>query len=640
MSRFEKFKLPVNKIREYPLVFEAVVPDDCSLFQDVRRYQSVTAHLDVRVINVEGRIELEPGMEMVPLDKLSGSAKREFIEYLRLRITRGDNIGSHWVFFRSEDKKKPVAAFGANVVNRNSTTGQARAIHLLTELQKMGPGAGLMIKIFIVFAAALIAAAGAYYGYRHFIEGVQDGKGFSMDRYLPGSRSPEMSFYEKVFPDIYAWLGSEVVDKKMVAGELLNPEYIKDIMTGMNQEFHRDLKNSDNPRGDRLILFVYFNYNEPVQETLKNYRYKLEGTEFIRLAGIYSCVESGYSSNIFYFKVGDLDVKYPRINQFLTENMISYNDYTRIRDSQGFSEMLEKETINFRLQNFLADVYTFTPLKVAAPIDNIDWYLLIRRDKGGQIKGGQINFAAFFHAGDSTLVPREISRKLMEKKISPGLTGDEFTWYRIDYDQQRLLKLTRSSAGYFGDKIGQNFKLEIISDKIEELGLQAIGEEFPVAVHRELLMEDSKGKYGIQCFDPITSLVLSNVIDKSSFEKSSNVSLKRDPIQINTSLVQLSKDDSTSTQAINITPGKTDVVDMFRDVEQFRGTLANGESVQFERADANLFNPFSFMVHDDSITFSYRHDIGDMEFSINKKILKIVKSADGGYQIVESNIVR
>ena len=56
MSRFERFELPVNKVQEYPLVFEAITPDDCSLFQDVRRYQSVTTHLDVRIIPVDGKI--------------------------------------------------------------------------------------------------------------------------------------------------------------------------------------------------------------------------------------------------------------------------------------------------------------------------------------------------------------------------------------------------------------------------------------------------------------------------------------------------------------------------------------------------------------------------------------------------------
>ena len=118
----------------------------------------------------------------------------------------------------------------------------------------------------------------------------------------------------------------------------------------------------------------------------------------------------------------------------------------------------------------------------------------------------------------------------------------------------------------------------------------------PVTVHRELLMGDSKGKYGIQCYDPITSLVLSNLISKSSFEQENKVSLKRDPIQVNTTLVQLSKDDSFSTQAVNITPGKYGIVKLFEPQDSFRGRLNNGNTITFEKATTNLFNPFSFMV--------------------------------------------
>ncbi|MBF0231884.1 MAG: hypothetical protein HQK65_02445 [Desulfamplus sp.] len=632
MGRFERFELAVNKVQDYPLVFEAVIPPECSLFQDVRRYQSITSHLDVRVINIDGKIPMEHGVEPVSISKLSSAEKKEFIEYLRLRISRGDNIGSSWVFFRPENKKKPLIALGANVVYKNATTGHARAVHLLTELQKSGFKTGMIVKTATSILIAALIVAGGYLVYDRFIKGreFKMGTGLSLGKYFPGAQSSEMQFYQAMFPDLYEWLYSEVVDEQLIAKELLKPEYVKDILSCMDKSFYQESSSGtsakgQNYRGARLALFVYFNYNQNVKDSLEKYRYKIDATEFGRLAKIYSCAESGYSSNIFYFKVGDLDIKYPQINQYLTDNMISYNDYTRLRDTQGFSDMLRKDDINFRLKNFLSDVYTFTPLKVENPFEDIEWYLLTK-----SYPGGKTSFAAFFKRDESTMIPRDISSELMKQQGG-------FTWYKVDDEQKKSLNLRDNSTICFTEKIGQNFKLEVIERKIKELALEKIDKNFPVTVHRDLLMEDSKGKYGVQCYDPVTSLVLSNLISKSSFEAENKITLKRDPIQINTSLIQLSKDDSSSTQAINISPGKTGIVNLFKDVDHFRGKLANGQDVRFEKADVNLFNPFSFTAYDDSITFSYRHEISGMEFAINKKILKIVKSEDGGHQIIEIN---
>ncbi|MBF0469390.1 MAG: hypothetical protein HQK61_10985 [Desulfamplus sp.] len=632
MGRFERFELAVNKVQDYPLVFEAVIPPECSLFQDVRRYQSITSHLDVRVINIDGKIPMEHGVEPVSISKLLSAEKKEFIEYLKLRISRGDNIGSSWIFFRPENKKKPLIALGANVVYKNATTGHARAVHLLTELQKSGFKTGMIVKISTSILIAVLILAGGYLVYDRFIKGreFKMGTGLSLGKYFPGAQSSEMQFYQAMFPDLHEWLYSEVVDEQLIAKQLLKPEYVKDILSCMDKSFYQESNagtsaKAQNYRGARLALFVYFNYNQNVKDLLEKYRYKIDTTEFGRLAKIYSCAESGYSSNIFYFKVGDLDIKYPQINQYLTDNMISYDDYTRLRDTQGFSDMLRKDDINFRLKNFLSDVYTFTPLKVENPFEDIDWYLLTK-----SYSGGKTSFAAFFKRDESTMIPRDISSELMKQR-------DGFTWYKVDEDQKKSLNLRDNSTICFTEKIGQNFKLEVIERKIKELELEKIDANFPVTVHRDLLMEDSKGKYGIQCYDPVTSLVLSNLISKSSFESENKITLKRDPIQINTSLIQLSKDDSSSTQAINISPGKTGIVNLFKDVDHFRGKLANGQDVRFEKADVNLFNPFSFTAYDDSITFSYRHEISGMEFAINKKILKIVKSEDGGHQIIEIN---
>ncbi|MBF0229823.1 MAG: hypothetical protein HQK63_09605 [Desulfamplus sp.] len=648
MGRFERFELGIDKVQDYPAVFEAVIPPECSLFQDVRRYQSLTSHLDVRVINIDGKIEMEQGVIPIPLSKISSTEKKELIEYLKIRISRGDNIGSGWAFFRSENKKRPLIAVGANVVYKNPATGYSKAVHLLSELQKSGNKINTFLKA-VVFAIIIAAVAGGgYFAYYGFIKNsdfkLSDKLNFG--KYFPGAQPKEMQFYKSVFPDIYEWLYSKVVDEQLIAKELLNPDYIKDIIFCMDKPFYKDSGTDtsgtiENYRGTRLALFIYFNYNQNVKDALEKYKYKLDSTEFGRLANIYSCNESGYTSNIFYFKVGDLAIKSPQINQYLTDNMISHNDYTRLRDSEDFSEMLKKDDINFRLKNFLSDVYTFTPLKVENPIENIEWYLLtksypnaINLSETNNNSNGKINFAAFFRINESTMVPRDISIEL----IDHAKQGEAiFQWYKIDDDQKRRLNLSNNSTMVFTDKAGQNFRLEVIERKIKELELEKIEGDFHVTVHRDLLMEDSKGKYGIQCYDPVTSLVLSNLISKSSFESDNKITLKRDPIQINTSLIQLSKDDSSSNQVLNISPGKTGVVNLFKDIDNFRAKLSNGQDVKFEKADINLFNPFSFTVYDDSITFSYKHEISGMEFSINNKILKIIKSDDGGHQIVEIN---
>ncbi len=622
MGRFDDFELPVEKIQAYPLIFEALVPPECSIFQDVRRYQSVTSNLDVRIIDINGKIPLEPGMTQISMSRLSGGARKEFIEYLKMRVTRGDNIGSRWAFFRSEDKKI-ITAYGANVVHKDSLQGQARAIALLKELQKGGPKTVFLVKLMLILGILALLSGGGYALYDKFFTG----KTFDLSLGTADSDSMEMVFYSRHFPEVYAWRDSDLPDEKKIADTFLNPDYVKDILSCMNQDAYRDVSESDvNFKGDRLALFVYFNYNREVTKALRKYDMQLSGTEMNRLARIYSCEASGYTSNVFYFKVGDLNIKHPQVNQFLSDNMISYTDYKRLRDSQEFSQMLKADTIDFKLKNFLADVYTFSPLKIESPLEDIDWYLL-----AGRNADGKLTFAGFFRRDESTLVPRRVAAALMGGES----TGETYTWYAIDDDQQRELKISRASAVYFTEKVGQSFKLTLISEKIEQMKLRRIESHFPVAVHRELLMEDAKGKYGIQCYDPLTSLVLSNLISKSSFEKSSHVTLKRDPIQVNTSLVQLSKDDSSSTQAVNISPGRSGIVSLFKDTDYFRGKLANGRTVKFERADINVFNPFAFMVYNDSITFSYKHEINGMEFEIGQKRLSINKSVDGGYQITE-----
>ncbi len=624
MGRFDEFELPVRKIQDYPLIYEALIPSECSFFQDVRRYQSVTTHLDVKTIDIGGEITLDREMVHVPISKLSASEKKAFIDYLKVRVGRGDNIGSSWAFFRSATKKKNILAYGANIVYKDPVKGQERAKQLLSELRQSETKTAFILKSFIALMAASILLAAGWL----FYSKVYLGNAAMFKRYFASSDSAEMQFYKDLFPDVHAWKKGEDPEKKSIAEALLDSDYITDILAGMGKEAYKG-SDDDNNTAVRLCLFIYFNYNQRVIETLKNHKTTLFGTELTRLSKIYSCAQSGYSSNIFYFKVGDLAIKHSEISHYLKQNRVTFRDYTKLRDEAAFSEILEKDAISYKLKSYLTDVYTFSPLRVEKPTDGIDWYLLVRTPK--ENPGGKPSFAAFFKQGESTLVPKLISSDLMGKSKKSGI----YSWYAVDPAQAKALVLSKDSLVYFTEKMGQLFKLDVIKKKIKQLKLKKIKGSFPVSVHRELLMEDSKGKYGIQCYDPVTSLVLSNLISKSSFEEASNLTLKRDPIQVNTSLVQLSKDDSFSTQAINITPGKTGIVKLFNRIDRFTGKLANGDNVRFEKASLNLFNPFSFMVYSDSITFSYRHEISGMSFEIDEKMLKIIKSDDGGHQIIQ-----
>lgn len=623
MGRFDEFELTIKKIRDFPLTYETFIPRECSFFQDVRRYQSVTSHLGIRVINVDGIITLEPDMYHVPMAKLTSAEKKEFIDYLKIRVTRGDNIGSSWAFFRSKDKKKGLLAYGANIVHRDSETGQERARKLLATLQGNKIRNNSLKRLVSALAVLCLVSAVSLGIYRY----MYTGKGFPFKNLTSSLNSSEMSFYKAVFPQVYQWKTDERPFIKKIADDLLRPEYVTDLLASMDKEFYRDEAGKNNSRGYRFALFVYFNYNNDVAKAMERYRNKLEGTEFLRLAGIYSCKQSGYSSNIFYFKVGDLDIKHTEISNFLTKNMINYRDYTKLRDANEFSELLQTDGINYKMKGFLEDVYTFTPLRIQQPLDKIDWYLLTRADSAGDL-----DFAAFFKRDKATLVPRRIGDLLLKNQ-----KPKQVSWFGINESQAEKLRLSNKSLVYFTKTMGQTLKLEVLKDRISELGLKPTKRLLPVTVHRELLMGDSKGKYGIQCYDPVTSLVLSNLITKSSFERDSKVVLKRDPIQVNTTLVQLSKDDSFSTQSINITPGKTGIIKLFEPVESFKARFKDGRSATFEKATANLFNPFSFMVFKDSITFSFKYDITNMEVDLGGNRLKIIKSDDGDYQILQIN---
>lgn len=624
MGRLNLFELTLKKINDIPLVYETLIPGECNFFQDVRRYQSVGPHLEIRVIGVDGRIELDPDMDPVPMNKLNGQERKALVDYLTVRAARGDNIGYAWAFFRSSDRKKPIVAYGGNVVHSDAAMGKERIRQLLAYLQKEA-GASQMKKLWLPRIAVIFFIVAALFTgikYGNLIEH------FPFKMTVGGSSGPEMKFYESVFPRLAQWLADEDSPNNEMARQLLKPEYISGLLATMGTDEYRLDDAKDMNRGNRLILFAYFNYNSKVARIMSDYQTPLNGTEFMRLARLYSSSRSGYASNIFYFKVGDLDIKHTDITKYMKQNMISYRDFKKIRDVNAFSELMENDSISYKMKGFLENVYTFTPLRIQKSIKGKSWYLLTRKEQSGEME-----FAAFFNKDNATLVPKRIGSLMLGKKKKDTAV----TWYGLNGDQARDFKLSEKSLTYFTRTTGHAHQLDIIKAKIKKFGLKAVKSgSLSVKVHRELLMGDMKGKYGIQTQDPLASLVLSNLITKSSFEQDANLSLKRDPIQFNTTLVQLSKDDSLSVQSLTITPGTTNIIRLFDPLDNFRATFKDGRKVVFEKASVNLFNPFTFMISKDSITFSFRDNIADMEINLGEALLKIVKANDGNYQIVEA----
>lgn len=624
MGRLNEFELTIRKTNDSPLTYEALIPSECNFFQDVRRYQSIGPNLEIRVIRVDGQIELDPDMAPVSMNKLNNAERKALVDYLTVRIARGDNIGYAWAFFRPSDKKRPIVAYGGNVVHNDTAVGRERVRKLLALLQKEKGASQMKRRWLPRIAVGLCIAAAVFAGMKYGHLATQ----LPFKSMTGGPSGPEMEFYESVFPVVSGWSSKGDDGQKEAAENLLRPEYIAGIRQTMAQEVYQPEGEADMSRGNRLVLFVYFNYNAEVASLIDTHRDMLSGTEFMRLARIYSTRQAGYASNIFYFKVGDLNIKHAEISRYMKQNMIAYRDFKKIRDVNAFSELMESDSVSYKMKGFLENVYTFTPLRINSPVKNRSWYLLTR--KAG---GGTLDFAAFFHDENATLVPKRIGNLMLGKKALP----EDMTWYALDDAQADGLRLSENALTYFSGEAGQSHKLSVIRDRIKTLGLRPLKKDrISVTVHRELLMGDMKGKYGIQTNDPITSLVLSNLITKSSFEREANVSLKRDPIQFNTTLVQLSKEDSFSVQSVTITPGTTNIIRLFEPLDRFRAVFSDGTEAVFEKASVNLFNPFTFMISRDSITFSFRHDINGMEIRTGDVPLKIAKAGDGNYQIVEA----
>ncbi len=627
MGQLDEFELKLEQIQDFPVVYRAEIPEGSQCFQDVRRYQHDSSHLKIQLIDVDGRITPNPDMVRVPMSKLTAAEKKEFIAYLKKGLSRGDNMGANWGFFKSapkgsNTKKSYAAGYGGNILHEDPQTGRKRAAQLLSTLEKDRRGKLLALGGLKHLILLIILIAGGLLVYRYgYLE-----KSSFLSRLNFWSDSSTAQFYKKIFPDISSWANHKDMEYRQIASELLRPEYIEDMQTGLSQNFYQDPVQSENPLADRLLLFIYFNYNTQVKKIIKTHESKLKGTEFMRLAKIYSCELSRYSSNIFYFKVGDLNIPPAAVNDYVSNNLISLDDFTKLRDKDQFSDLLKKDDIGFQMKRFLEDVYTFSPLRVkASSFDLVSWYLVTQKNTDGELQ-----FSAFFAKDKATLIPRNMAEIFLHHP-----NENSITWYPVGEDAAQALHLTPKALRYFSRAAGQGLQLDAIARKIDSLELTAAKESLQVSLHRELLMEDDKGKYAISCNDPITSLVLSNLITTSSFEKEKGLPLKRDPIQMNTTLVQLSRDDSLSSQTITITPGKTGIVRLFERTDSFSAISADGTKVVFEKPEKNLFSAFPFTVVNDSINFGGTRELSGMTMNLKGKKLKIIQSMDGNYRIEE-----
>ncbi len=626
MGQLDEFELILEETRDFPTTYKAKIPAGSQCFRDVRRYQYESSHLNIQLIEVDGSIAPGPDMVRIPISKLTAAEKKDFIVYLKKGLSRGDNIGADWAFFKPAEKgstgKFSATGYGGNILHEDPRTGRERAARLLSILEKdrRGKIAVLGLLKYLILLTIFISCGLLVYRYGYLTKST-----FFSDLNF-WSDSSSAKFYKKIFPDISSWSDSDDMKYRQIASELLRPEYIDDIQSGLSRNFYQGSTQSQNRLGDRLLLFIYFNYNAEVKRAMKTHAEKLQGTEFMRLAKMYSCALSRYSSNIFYFKVGDLDIPPATVSDYVRNNLISLDDFTKLRDQDQLSNLLKKEDIGFEMKRFLEDVYTFSPLRVkSSSFGRVSWFLVTQKNADGKLE-----FAAFFARDKATLIPRNMADRLLH---NPNDTSIE--WYPVGEDAANNIHLTPTVLRYFSRTAGQGVQLDAIAWKIKSLGLARTKKPLQVHLHRELLMEDEKGKYAISCNDPITSLVLSNLITRSSFEKEKNLPLKRDPIQMNTTLVQLSRDDSLSSQTITITPGKTGIVRLFEHAASFSAKSADGTKVLFETPEKNLFSRFPFTVVNDSINFGGTRKLSGMTMVLEGIKLKIIQSMDGNYRIEE-----
>ena len=603
------------------------------------RYEYRSDALNVQLVNaIDNTIQLDKNFKQVPFKKLSGRERNSLQWYLQDKLNKEDNVGSQWVFFRSKNQKHPIIAYGANIAYSDIEQGREQVNNFLAHLNQQRKARK---RVFGLLSLLMIAAISALIWSTYiqdvlpklmgvFKQGNTTAKSKATAvRHILQGNDEAMKFYEKVFPDVYAWKSDSDEEKKQIADELLQPQYIKHILSHTRGNFWSQAtsspNNQDTPKTIRFVLFDLFNYNEEIHKTWEKYRDRLKDTTFGKLYRKYSFLNTNFSNTILYYKVGDISIEQKDISEYLQEHNIGDMDYKKVREADIASKFQMTEEIKQEFKKFLeAGLHSHIPLKIVRSQDTA-WYLCVETEKSSQA----ISFAAFFKKDRYTLVPKEKGRILTQMYLP-----DSFKWYQITPEQAEQLKLSDNSTIYLQSGAAQTPRINILMKKISELNLQPI-EKLEVQTYHELLMSDDQGKYGLQSNDPITSLLLANLIREESFKDTKKTSLTRDEVSIHVDSIQLSKESTFSDTITNISPGQQDILTAFQKADSFVGKFSNGkQEITFNNIEKDMFTTYGFTIVGNAIVFIRKNEeIDQMIITVGGNDYKIIKD-EAEYKII------
>ena len=615
------------------------------MIPESERYEYRSDALNVQLVNaIDNTIQLDKNFKQVPFKKLSGRERNSLQWYLQDKLNNGDNAGSQWVFFRSKNQKHPIIAYGANVVYSDIEKGREQANDFLANLNQQRKARrrifGLLSLLMIAVLSALLWSTYIQDVLPKLMSVFKQGnttatnKATEIVNIFQGN-DEAMKFYAKVFPDVYAWKSESDEEKKHIADELLQPQYIKQILSHTQGNFWTQKTSFPQttslpteqytPKAIRFILFDLFNYNEEIHRTWEKNRDRLKDTTFGKLYRKYSFLNTNFSNTILYYKVGDINIEQKDISGYLQEHSIEDQDYKKVREPDITGQFQMTEEIKQKLGELLeAGLHSHIPLKIANPQSN-DWYLCVETENNSQT----ISFAAFFKKDRYTLVPKEKGKIL----TMPSLP-ENFKWYQISPEQATQLKLSDNSTIYLQSGAAQTPRINMLMKKINALGLQ-ITDNLQVQTYHELLMSDDQGKYGLQSNDPITSLLLANLIREESFKDTKKTSLTRDEVSIHIDSIQLSKESTFSDTITNISPGQQDILTAFQKADSFVGKFSNGkQEITFNNIEKDMFTTYGFTIVGNAIVFIRKNEeIDQMTINIGGNDYKIIKD-EAEYKII------
>lgn len=608
--------------------------DGLIVFERARYTDPDTQLISIGIVEPQYKIKPGNGYNKVPLSDLSEDEIREFNDYLERRLANETILGTRWVCFRSDDAEKPLLIFGPNYTVENFEGSEQRVRKFQSSVNTLfskKPSVPLFIYVLIVLAAL---GLGGYI----FMTQTDIGKQWlvAIDNLLsgrPSNNSPgqqidskAMRFYAMVFPDVYQWLLEDDQKQRDIAKDVLKPEYIDDLLRHTQRSFWtsenvitgtQGISSTSaqfSPKGVRLILFDFFNYNEELKVKWNQYNGALTGTtfgEWYRRLSFIGTDEPIYH-NVLYYQVGDLNL--PTIQQLDTYLAQHYVDggYTKSTESEIYNDLpIQEVEVKNQLRDLLNKAgFLITPLRVVNSDPSYDWYLATVISSTAK----QLTFAAFFNVISSTLVPQDIARQLLQQgNFDPS--QEVVSWYKVSASQAQQLNLGATSNRYF-QVTDQGF-IQALESQIRDMALtQAPATK--VEVERKLMLGSGEDGYGLQTNDPIIWLLLTKLIQAEEFGSNPNQSeLNRNVVDIHMTSVQLARRPYASGTQHRINPGLQKILDQFTAAKSFVAILVDGKEVEFTNVNANLFSPNSFFTTNDEVIFITKEGIDQMEIVIN-----------------------